>query len=80
MAPWASSKDGASAKSNDLNQVRSSQLYISHAATGRCFNISSSSSLLLQLLSAMHADFHLPQITGALGPSNEILCNLQVLL
>jgi hypothetical protein len=33
-----------------------------------------------QLLSAMHADFHLPRTPngGAPGPAHEILCNLQV--
>jgi hypothetical protein len=34
------------------------------------------SHVTFQLLSAMHADFHLPR--GAPGPAHEILCNLQV--
>jgi hypothetical protein len=34
----------------------------------------------MQLLSAMHADFHLPLVPngGAPRPALEILCNLQV--
>ena len=40
----------------------------------------SRSCFTIQLLSAMHADFHLPRTPsgGAPGPSQEILCNLQV--